>query len=116
MTKVCIPVGVLALALQVKLVLSNVLRGDKVRMLANGCWEPEGEEIVTLALLLDKVVEPFSQVMSMSVTDTAVSVAELREMVQVRVRGVVLPAYSGPEGTVIVMSGVETGRREIMEI
>ena len=49
----------------------------------------------------------------MSVTDISVSVAELREMLQVRVRGVVLPAYSGPGGTVIVTSGVETGRREI---
>ena len=75
--------------------LSNVLRGDKVRLLVNGCCEPEGEEIVTLASLLDIGVEPFSQVTSMSVTDTSVSVAELREMLQVRVKGVVLPAYSG---------------------
>ena len=89
--------------------LSNVLRGDKVRVLVNGCWEPERGEIATLASLLDKGVDPFSQVTSMSVTDTSVSVAELREMVQVRMRGVVLPAYSGPGGTVIVMSGVETG-------
>ena len=110
-TKVCVPAGGLALALQVKLV-SNVLRGDKVRVLVNGCWESEGGEIVTLASLF-KVVEPFSQATSMSVTDTSVSVAELREMVQVRVRGVVLPAYSGPGGTVIAMSGVETGSRKI---
>ena len=86
-----------------------------MRLLVNGCREPEREEIVTLTSLLDKGVEPFSQVTSMSVTDTSVSVAELREMLQVRVRGVVLPAYSGPGGTVIVMSGVETGRREIIQ-
>ena len=51
MTKVCTPAGGLALALQVKLVLSNVLIGDKVRVLVNGCWEPEGGEIATLASL-----------------------------------------------------------------
>ena len=49
--------------------------------------------------------------MSMSVTDMVVSVAELKEMVQVRVRGAVLPAYSGPLGTVTSTSGVETGGR-----
>ena len=111
-TKVCTLAGGLALALQVKMVLSNVLRGDKVRLLVNGCWEPERGEIVTLASLLDKGLVPFSQVMSMSVTDMAVSVAELREMVQVRVREVVLPVNSGPGGTVIVISGVETAWRE----
>ena len=111
-TKVCTLAGGLALALQVKLLLSNVLRGDKVRLLMNGGCEPERGEIVTLFVLLDKGVEPFSQVMSMSVTDMAVSVAELKEMVQVRVRGAVLPAYSGPSGTVTSTSGVETGGRE----
>ena len=77
----------------------------------NGACEPERGEIVTLLALLNKVVEPFSQLMSMSVTDMAVSVAELKEMVQVRVRGAVLPAYSGPLGTVTSTSGVETGER-----
>ena len=110
-TNTCTLAGGLARALQVKLVLSNVLKGDKVRLLVNGCQEPERGEIVTLSSLLDKGAEPFSQMMSMSVTDMVVSVAEFMEMVQVRVRGVVLPAYRGPGGTVILMSGVETGER-----
>ena len=50
--------------------------------------------------------------MSMSVTDMVVSVAELKEMVQIRVRGTVLPAYNGPGGIVILTSGVETAWRE----
>ena len=112
-TNVPMLAGGLARALQVKLVLSNVLRGDKARLLVNGCWEPERGEMVTLSSLLDKGAEPFSQVMSMSVTDMVVSVAEFMEMVQVRVRGVVLPANRGPGGTVILMSGVETGERDI---
>ena len=82
-----------------------------MRLLVNGCCEAERGEIVTLLVLLDKGVEPFSQVMSMSVTDMAVSVAELKEMVQVRVRGALLPAYKGPLGIVTSTSGVETGRR-----
>ena len=81
-------------------------------MLVNGCCEPERGEIVTLLVLLDKGVEAFSQVMSMSVTDMAVSVAELKEIVQVKVRGAVLPAYSGPSGIVISISGVETGGKD----
>ena len=55
-----------------------------MRVLVNGFCEPERGETATLLVLLDKGVEPFSQVMSMSVTDMAVSVAELKEMVQVR--------------------------------
>ena len=113
-TRVCTLAGGLALALQEKLVLSNVLRGDKVRMLVNGCCETERGEIVTLLVLLYKGVEPFIQVMSMSVTDMVVSVAELKEMVQVRVSGAVLPAYSGPSGIVISTSGVETGGRGLL--
>ena len=65
-------------------------------------------------MLLDKGVEPFSQVMSMSVTDMAVSVAELKEIVHVRVRTVKLPANSGPGGTVILTSGVETKERKLV--
>ena len=80
----------------------------------NSCWEPERGEIVTLLVLLDKGVEPFSQVMSMSVTDMVVSVAELKEMVQVKVRGAVLPAYSGPPGIVTSISGVETGGKGLL--
>ena len=111
--KLCSPVRGLALALQVKLVLSNVISGDKVRVLINDGMEPERGEIVTRRSLLDKGVVPFSQVMSMVVTETGLSVAGLREMVQVRVRGVVLPAYSGPGGTVMLTSGVETGEEKI---
>ena len=108
MTKVSTLAGGLTRALQVKLVLSNVLSGDKVKLLVNGCREPERGEMVTLS---NSGAEPFSQVMSMSVIDTAVSVAEFMEKVQVRVRGVVFPAYRGPGGTVILTSGVETGER-----
>ena len=111
-TKVSALAGGLALALQVKLLLSNVPRGDKVRLLVNSGCKPERGEIVTLLVLLDKGVEPFSQLMSISVTDMAVSVAELKEMVHVRVRGAVLPAYSVPLGIVTATSGVETGGRE----
>ena len=91
-----------------KLVLSTVLSGSKVRVLVNGDWEPETGETVTRASLLDKLVAPLSQVL---VTTTSVSVAGLMEMVQVRVRGVVLPANSGPGGTVMLTSGVETEKK-----
>ena len=67
--------------------------------------------MVTLASLLDKRMIPLNQVMSTVVSETMMSVAGLREMVQVRVRGVVLPAYSGPGGTVILTSGVETEQK-----
>ena len=38
----------------------------------------------------------------------SVSMAELIKMVQVRVRGAIRPAKSGPGGTVTTTSGVET--------
>ena len=93
--------------------LSTVLNGSKVRLLVNDGWEPETEEIVTLASLLDKAVLPFNQVTSMSVIETSVSVAGLMEMVHVRVRGAILPAISGPGGTVMSTSGLETGRNDV---
>ena len=86
-TKLATPVGGLALARQVKVVLSVVLRGSKVRVLVNDGLEPVTEEMVTLASSLDKRVLPLSQVMSISDMATSVSVAELMEMVQVRMRG-----------------------------
>ena len=93
------------------MVLSTILSGSKVRMLVNNGREPETEEIVTLASPSGSSVVPLIQVTSMlAVTETSVSVALLMEMVQVRVRGVVLPANSGPEGTVMFTSGVETGK------
>ena len=85
--------------------LSSVLSGSKVRVLVNDGLEPETGEIVTLASLLDKDVLPLSQVTSIS---TSVSVALLMEMVQVRMRGAIRPANSGPGGTVMTTSGVET--------
>ena len=94
-----------------KLVLSYVLSGDKVRVLVKDGREPDREEIVTRSSLSDRDSVPFSQVTSMVDIEIGLSVAGLREMVQVRVRGVVLPAYSGPGGTVILTSGVETGKR-----
>ena len=93
-----------------KVVLSAVLRGFKVRVLVNDGLEPVTEEMVTLASLLDKRVLPLSHVTSISVITTSVSVAGLMEMEQVRLRGATLPANSGPGGTVMTTSGVETGR------
>ena len=95
-----------------KSVLSTVLNGCKVRVLVNDGWEPEMGEMVTRSSPSDKAVVPFVQMTSMSdsVTETSVSVAGLMEMVQVRVRGVVLPTNSGPGGTVMLTSGVETGK------
>ena len=77
-------------------------------VLVNDGLEPDTAEIVTLASLLDKGVLPLSQVTSVSLIATSVSVVGLMVMVQVRVRGVVLPANSGPGGTVVTTSGVET--------
>ena len=74
----------------------------------NDGLEPETDEIVTLASLLDKGVLPLSQVTSVSVIATSVSVAGLMEMEQVRVRGAIRPANSVPGGTVMTTSGVET--------
>ena len=85
--------------------LSTKLRGSKVRVLVNDGLEPEVEDIVTLVSLLDKDMLPLSQVTSISIS---VSVALLMEMVELRVRGSILPANSGPEGTMMATSGVET--------
>ena len=48
--------------------------------------------------------------MSMVVTKTEVSVAGLREMEHIRVRGAVLPARSGPGGIETLTFGVGTGK------
>ena len=69
-----------ALALQVKVALSVVLRGSKVRVLVNDSLEPVAEEMVTLASLLDKCVLPLSHVISMPDSAITVSVAGLMEM------------------------------------
>ena len=108
MMKLATPVGDLALTWQVKVALSAVLRGSKVRVLVNDGLEPDTEEMVTLELSLDKRVLPLSQVMSISDTSISVSVAELMEMVHVRVRGAIRPAKSGLGGTMMSTSGVET--------
>ena len=91
--------------------LSTILRGCKVRVLVNDGLEPDTAEIVTLASLLDKGVFPLIHMTSVSMTATAVSVADLMKMLQVRVRGTILPANSGPRGTVTLTSGVETGTK-----
>ena len=106
-TKLATPAGGVALARQVKVVLSAVLKGSKV-VLVNDGLEPVTEEMVTLESSLDKCVLPLSQVMSISDISISVSVAELMEMVQVRVRGAIRPAKRGPGGTVMTTSGVET--------
>jgi hypothetical protein len=107
-TKVNTRGGGLALARQVKIVLSAVLRGSKVRVLVNDGLEPVTEEMVTLALSLDKRVLPLSQVISKSDMAISVSVALLMEMLQVRVRGAIRPVKRGPGGTITPTSGVET--------
>jgi hypothetical protein len=92
----------------VKVVLSAVLSGLNVRVLVNDGLDPETEETLTLASLLDKGMLPLSQVTSVSLIETSVLVAELMEMAQVRVRGATRPAKRGPGGTVMTTSGVET--------
>ena len=92
--------------------LSTVFNGFNMRVLVNDGLEPETDEIVTLASPSDNGVLPLSQVTSVSVIATTVSVAGLMEMEQVRVRGAILPANSGPGGTVMTTSGVETGRKD----
>ena len=106
-TKFDKPVGDLALALQMKVVLSAVLRGSKVRVLVNDGLEPVTEEMVTLVSPMDKCVLPLSQMISIVIS---VSVALLMEMLEVRMRGAVRPAKRGPGGTVMTTSGVETAK------
>ena len=108
MTKLGTLGGGLALARQVKVVLSAVLRGSNVRVLVNDGLEPDTKEIVTLASPLDKRVLPLSQVTSISDRAISVSVAGLMEMVQVRVRGSIRPANRLSGGAVTATSGVET--------
>ena len=92
--------------------LSAVLSGLNMRVLVNDGLEPVTEEMVTLESLVDKGMLPLSQVTSLLLIETSVSVSELMEMVQVRVRGAIRPAKRGPEGTVMTTSGVET-KKEI---
>ena len=80
-------------------------------VLVNDGLEPDTAEIVTLASPLDKRVLPLSHMTSVSMVATSVSVAGLMEMLQVRARGATLPANSGPGGTVMITSGVETEMR-----
>ena len=81
----------LTLALQVKLVMSNVLMGNRERVVEYGSWELS-MEMVTLGSPLDNGVVPFSHMTSELERETPVSVAGLREMEQVRTTGVVCPA------------------------
>ena len=100
------PEGDITLALQVKLV-STMLNGDKVRLLLNIGWEPVMEASVTCASLLDSSVSALNHIIFMSSRLTLLSVAEFRNVVHIRVKEDV-PAYRGPGGTVIHISGVET--------
>lgn len=67
-----------------------------------------------MSSLLDSsvIASSLSHVMSTLFDISIISVAELREMVQVRVREVI-PAYRGPGGTVMLTLGVETGKHNI---
>ena len=80
------PARRLSLALQVKLDVSNVLRGSKESVLVYGSCELS-TEMITLGSVLDKGVVPFSHEMSELESATPVSVAALREMEQVRTAG-----------------------------
>ena len=81
-----------------------------MRVLVNDGLEPVTEAIVTLVSPLDpgNSIVPLSQMTSVSVIATSVSVAGLMEMEQVSVRGAMLPATSGAGGAVMTTSGVET--------
>ena len=81
----------LTVALQVRLVTSNVLIGNSERVVEYGSWELS-MEMVTLGSPLDKGVDPFSHMTSELDRETPVSVAGLREMEQVRITGIVCPA------------------------
>ena len=79
------PAGGLATALQVK-VVSSVLSGVKVSQLVKVGLEPSRAEMVSLPPVRI-TVSPLSHMISMSSTLTSrLSVAGLREMLQMRVR------------------------------
>ena len=75
----------LTLALHVKMV-SIWLNGDNVRLLVNSNMEPLVFEIVTWLSLRDSAVPLLSHMISRSSGLTSMSVAELKEITQVRVR------------------------------
>ena len=91
-------------ASHLKLVLSSVLNGDRVRLLVNDLPD-SANEMVTRLVVFDKGVTDLNQVTSII---TSVSTSSLSVIVQVSVTEVV-PAYSEPLGwTVTVTLGVGT--------
>ena len=99
----------MATASHLKLVLSSVLNGDRVRLLVNVLPDSANGEMVTRLVVFDKDVPDLNQVTSII---TSVSTSSLSIIVQVSVTEVV-PAYSGPPGwTPTVTLGVATGEQK----
>ena len=96
-------------ALQVKFVVSIMLKGYTVRVLVNIDRDCEREDIDTRLVVLESWVVPRSQI-----TATLILSARLGSMVtlQVSVSGVVVPAYTTSAGAVTETEGVGTVRRE----
>lgn len=92
-------------ALQVKVVFCSRLCGDMVRILVNGDWEPDKEEILTLSVLFNNGVIPLSQVTE---TVTNPSKAGSMDTLQVKTKGAVVPAYKTSVAVDRVTAGVGT--------
>ena len=101
----------IAPALQVKVVSSSMLGGDKVRLLVNGDWEPDRGEIVTRSVLFDNGVIPLCQVME---TVTELSKAETIVTLHVKMSGALVPTYMVSVSVETVTVGVGTEWRECM--
>ena len=87
------------LAVQVKLVrLSYILGVEMLRVLVNSGCEPDSGAIFTLESLFDIALVPLSQATSISATEMEISVEGLSDMLQMREKGIALPANSVPEG------------------
>ena len=78
----------IALALQVKVVLSSMLGGDRVRTLVS-VPEPDGGEKVTRSVPLTSGVIPLNQLMETFIKSAK---AESTVMLHINLRGALLPA------------------------
>ena len=104
------PEGI-APALHVKVVLSSKLSGDMVRILVKGDWLPDNLEIWTRSVLLTNGIIPLSQVMEMV---TKLSKTGSTAMLQVKIKGVVIPEYEISVVVDTVTEGVGTEWRELL--
>ena len=94
----------MATASHLKLVLSSVLNGDRVRLLVNVLPDSANGEMVTRLVVFEKGVSDLNQDTSII---TSMSTSSLSVILQVSVTEVV-PAYSGPLGTDTVILEVGT--------